>query len=108
MNTHRPGGGTAQNILDVRTPYCVDCGHPNVKVHWGGGSRCQPCSDAWHAKVHAKRLRDAQAKTEADARHVCGQDIEGAAELCQKCCEHEHDPDEGMMCLNCDKEWDGP
>lgn len=27
-------------------------------------------------------------------------------EKCQECCEHEHDPDEGMMCINCDKEYD--
>lgn len=33
-------------------------------------------------------------------------------DVCQSCCGehvgHERDPDEGMMCLNCDAEWDGP
>ena len=28
----------------------------------------------------------------------------GAGEACQACCEHEYDPDEGFMCLNCGKD----
>jgi hypothetical protein len=32
-------------------------------------------------------------------------------EDCQECCGdfigHDHDPDEGMMCINCGKEWEG-
>lgn len=27
-------------------------------------------------------------------------------EKCQECCGHEYDPNEGMMCINCDKEYD--
>lgn len=26
-------------------------------------------------------------------------------EGCQDCCEHDYDPDEGMMCLNCGAEY---
>lgn len=26
-------------------------------------------------------------------------------ERCQDCCEHEYDPGEGMMCINCGKEY---
>lgn len=26
-------------------------------------------------------------------------------EKCQDCCVHEYDPSEGMMCINCDKEY---
>lgn len=26
-------------------------------------------------------------------------------EYCQECCEHDYDPDEGFMCLNCNAEY---
>lgn len=33
----------------------------------------------------------------------CGGPVE-YGEYCTQCCEHEYDPDEGFMCLNCGKE----
>lgn len=38
--------------------------------------------------------------------HCAGCDqCQPECEGCQDCCDHEYDPDEGMMCINCDKEY---
>jgi hypothetical protein len=35
----------------------------------------------------------------------CGADASASAgDYCQECCEHEFDPDEGFMCLDCGKD----
>ncbi len=33
----------------------------------------------------------------------CKTEIEKSFDICQKCCEHEFDPDEGYYCLDCGK-----
>jgi hypothetical protein len=88
-------------------PYCIDCGSPERAVYWGGGPRCQACSDKFRAVVQRDRAISFARERDALAAHIA----EGCPDdgiVCESCCDHEHDPDEGMMCIHCDKEWDGP
>lgn len=92
---------------------CDVCGlRPHVSV-WGTGiKRCEPCDADQRALVQDKRRREFEAerarlKAHCDAREAAGS-CPDDGEVCSECCEHEFDPSEGMMCLNCNKEWDGP
>jgi hypothetical protein len=40
-------------------------------------------------------------------KYACGSPPESPCEDedCQECCQHEYDPGEGMMCVNCSKEY---
>lgn len=49
-----------------------------------------------------RKIFDSQNPVIAQACENCG-DISWN-EICQECCDHEHDPDEGFMCLNCGHE----
>jgi hypothetical protein len=95
----------------LRTPYCIDCGSPDVKVHWGGGGRCQKCSDRFSAEVQAKRKREFEDECARKKLHAYKRDVDGHCpddgEVCPDCCEHEFDWSEGGMCIICELQWEG-
>jgi hypothetical protein len=102
---------TARNPLDVRTPYCIDCGSGDIKVYWGGGGRCQKCSDKfgadWETRRQLQFKREQEIEDALPPCEECGEAqvlVYGEAS-CQECCNHDYDPDEGMMCMNCNREY---
>lgn len=83
---------------------CVQCSDKSW-VDTGMGKLCKPCVDVRDAAFRAVSLRRMNAAT----CDICEINT-GGPDICQSCCGengHERDPGEGMMCLNCDAEWDG-
>jgi hypothetical protein len=85
---------------------CCNCIISVPAVFYGtGAGRCKSCSVRFDHAIYTKRVAEMHAQREADAKHVCGQEIEGATDICVECCDHEYDPDEGMMCTLCGAEY---
>lgn len=94
-------------MMDLtKIPYCIDCGSSERAVYWGGGPRCQKCSDKFSEEVRIKReLQFKQERAAYDA-HIYHAKHEGECPddgvVCKSCCEHEFDDSEGGYCLNCE------
>mgnify|MGYP001544975759 CR=1 FL=1 len=79
--------------------FCLDCKQTEVSVHYVFGSRCDACSKAFKEELYKKKLAQFEKELERAARHICGEEIEDADDICQECCEHD-DSDE-HCCLIC-------
>lgn len=82
---------------------CHDCIISVPVVFYGTGvGRCKSCSVRFDHAIYTKRVEEHRAQREADAKHVCGQEIDGASELCADCCDHSDTDD--YSCLDCGAE----
>lgn len=71
--------------------------------HWVLGQiRCKPCGDAKREIWRAERAKEDAEKQARIAAHIAA-DCPDDGEVCENCCEHDFDPDEGFMCLSCNK-----
>lgn len=92
----------------TKIPYCIDCGSQERAVYWGGGPRCQRCSDRFREHVHAERVRKFQRERDALNAHIGYHHQHGECPddglVCESCCEHEFDSSEGFLCNHCGAE----
>lgn len=96
------------NLATKQNGTCDDCGKaPGLHVYFFHNERCDACDKVFQDKLHAERVAEHERERARLAAHVCGAS-DDSDDICQSCCEHDRDPDEGMMCLNCNAEWDGP
>lgn len=102
-----PGGAACRVCcphmrLDL-IPYCVDCGSQERAVFWGGGPRCQACSDKFGAQIQDERRKKFQRERDAYNSHVARGKQDGECPddgvVCSTCCEHE-EHDHGV-CNDC-------
>jgi hypothetical protein len=99
---------------DCKAPIECLCGpehgyFSHTHSHWGMGAvRCQACGDAFDAKIHEERKAESAREAERLCAHHLARQANGACPddgvSCPECCEHEFDPSEGNMCLNCGAE----
>lgn len=83
-----------------KSELCDDCGAFRATTHYGmGAKRCGDCAAVFNEQVHRERQAAADAETARRAKHVCGDD-----DVCEECCDHDFDADEGNHCLSCGKD----